>query len=206
MLTKLAALALVFASATASASSSATAPEHFARPAVTDMPVQYTPSRADVRAALVKRRAHNLAAFHAYWKGGVYPHNSYRVGPLNVWRDDNGHFCAAATMIDKDGQHELAEQTANTNVNIRLLDVTSGPLLDWMLTSGLTIEDIDKIQAPAIMPQRVDPQTLAAEDAKLKSGYIATEKYLAKHAAEDLDIATTRLLDHPDLARSLVAA
>lgn len=204
MLTKLAAFALIFASATASAS--ANAPEHFARPAVPDIAVQYTPSRAEVRAALVKRRAHNLAAFHAYWTGGVYPHNSYRVGPLNVWRDENGHFCAAATMIDKDGQHELAEQTGNTNVNIRLLDVTSGPLLDWMLTSGLTIEDIDMIQAPAIMPQRVDAHTLAVEDAKLKKGYIATEKYLAKHAAEDLDTATTRLMDHPDLARALVAA
>jgi hypothetical protein len=173
---------------------------------VPDIAVQYMPSRAEVRAALAKRRAHNVAAFHAYWTAGVYPHNSYRVGPLNVWRDENGHFCAAATMIDKDGQHELAEQTGNTNVNIRLLDVTSGPLLDWMLTSGLTIEDIDMIQAPAIMPQRVDAQTLAVEDAKLKKGYIATEKYLAKHAAEDLDIATTRLMDHPDLARALVAA
>ena len=205
MLTKLATFALVFASATASASSSANAP-HFAQPPVADAPVQWTPSRAEVRAALVKRRAHNLAAFHAYWTGGVYPHNSYRVGPLNVWRDENGHFCAAATMIDKDGQHDLAEQTANTNVNIRLLDVTSGPLMDWMLTSGLTIEDIDMIQAPAVMPQRVDAQTLAKEDAKLKTGYIATEKYLSRHAAEDLDIATTRLMDHPDLARALVSA
>ena len=204
MLTKLASFALIFASATASAS--ANAPEHFAQPPVPDMPVQWTPTRAEVRAALAKRRTHNVAAFHAYWTGGVYPHNSYRVGPLNVWRDDSGHFCAAATMNDKDGQHDLAEKTANENVNIRLLDVTSGPLMDWMLTSGLTIEDIDMIQAPAIMPQRVDAQTLAKEDAKLKKGYIATEKYLAKHASEDLDTATTRLMDHPDLARALVSA
>jgi len=206
MLTKLATFALVLASATASASSSANAPAHFAQPPVTDMPVQWTPSRADVRAALAKRRAHNLAAFHAYWTAGVYPHNSYRVGPLNVWRDEAGHFCAAATMIDKDGQHQLAEDTATTNDNIRLLDVTTGPLLDWMLTSGLTIEDVDMIQAPMVMPSRVDTQTLAKEDAKLKKGYIATEAYLKKHAAEDLDIATTRLMDHPDLARALVAA
>lgn len=203
MLTKLAALALVFASATATAS--ANAPEHFARPAVVDA-VPDMPSRADVRAALAKRRAHNLAAFHAYWTGGVYPHNAYRVGPLNVWRDKNGHFCAAATMIDKDGHHELAEQTATTNNNLRLLDVTSGPLLDWMLTSGLTIEDIDRIQAPAVMPERIDSQTLATEDARLKKGYIATEAYLKKHAAEDLDIATTRLMEHPDLAWALVRA
>jgi hypothetical protein len=200
---KLAALALIFASATASAS--ANAPEHFARPAIVDV-VPDMPTRADVRAALAKRRAHNLAAFHAYWTLGVYPHNSYRVGPLNVWRDENGHFCAAATMIDKDGQHELAEQTATTNNNLRLLDVTTGPLLDWMLTSGLTIEDIDRIQAPAVMPAPIDPQTLAIEDAKLKKGYIATEAYLKKHAAEDLEIATTRLMEHPDLAWALVRA
>jgi hypothetical protein len=203
MLTKLAALALVFASATASAS--ANAPEHFARPATVDV-VPDMPSRADVRAALAKRRAHNLAAFHAYWTGGVYPHNSYRVGPLNVWRDENGHFCAAATMIDKDGQHELAETTATTNNNLRLLDVTTGPLLDWMLTSGLTIEDIDRIQAPAVMPARIDAHTLAIEDAKLKKGYIATEAFLKKHAAEDLEIATTRLMEHSDLAWALVRA
>ena len=200
---KLAALALIFASATASAS--ANAPEHFARPAIVDV-VPDLPSRADVRAALAKRRAHNLAAFHAYWTGGVYPHNSYRVGPLNVWRDENGHFCAAATMIDKDGQHELAETTAAANNNLRLLDVTTGPLLDWMLTSGLTIEDIDRIQAPAVMPAPIDAQTLAIEDAKLKKGYIATEAYLKKHAAEDLEIATTRLMEHPDLAWALVRA
>jgi hypothetical protein len=200
---KLAALALILASATASAS--ANAPEHFARPAIVDV-VPDMPSRADVRAALAKRRAHNLAAFHAYWTLGVYPHNSYRVGPLNVWRDETGHFCAAATMIDKDGQHELAEKTATTNNNLRLLDVTTGPLLDWMLTSGLTIEDIDRIQAPAVMPAPIDAQTLAIEDAKLKKGYIATDAYLKKHATEDLDIATTRLMEHPDLAWALVRA
>ncbi|HET9992330.1 MAG TPA: hypothetical protein VFQ65_27550 [Kofleriaceae bacterium] len=199
MLTKLLAFALVAATAT-SAGASANDPAHFAHP------VLALPSRADVTAALAKRRAHNLAAFHAYWTGGVYPHNTYRVGPLNVWRDENGHFCAAATMIDKDGQHELAEKTARSNNNLRLLDVTSGPLLDWMLTSGLTIEDIDRIQAPAVEPERVDPQTLAAEDAKLKKGYIATEAFLKKHAAEDLDIATTRLLENPSLAWALVAA
>ena len=198
-LTKLLAFAVVAATAT-SAGASANDPAHFAHP-VLDLP-----SRADVTAALAKRRAHNLAAFHAYWTGGVYPHNTYRVGPLNVWRDANGHFCAAATMIDKDGKHELAEQTANTNNNLRLLDVTSGPLLDWMLTSGLTIEDIDRIQAPAVMPAPIDPQTLAIEDAKLKKGYIATEAYMKKHAAEDLEIATTRLMEHPDLAWALVRA
>ena len=41
----------------------------------------------------------------AYRKAGVYPHNFVRSGPLNVWMDSEGHLCAAATMIDKDGKH-----------------------------------------------------------------------------------------------------
>ena len=211
MLTKIAALALVFSTTAASAGGFARPPHPTPVP-ITEEPIErppmpeLLPNRADVKAALAKRRVHNLAAFHSYWTGGVYPHNTYRVGPLNVWRDATGHFCAAATMIDKDGQHELAAKTGDANPYIRLLDTTEGPLLDWMMTSGFTIEEIDRIQAPAIEPERIDPQTLAAEDAKLRKGYIATEAFLKKHAAEDLETATTRLMQNPSLAWSLVRA
>jgi hypothetical protein len=184
----------------------------FAKPASEDRaeaprmmrPVPPPPNRDDIKIALAMRREHNLAAFHAYWQGGVYPHNTYRTGPLNVWRDAEGHLCAAATMISKDGHDDLAQATANTNNNIRLLDVTQGELLDWMLTSGLTIEDIDMIQMPAMQPIQVDQKTLAAEDAKLLKGYKATEIYLKKHVKDDLEMATARLLEHPELARQLL--
>jgi len=204
MLTRIAALAIAF---TASANAGG-----FAKPASEDraeaprMIQPPTPDRDAVKAALAKRRTHNLAAFHAYWTGGVYPHNTYRDGPLNVWRDENGHLCAAATMISKDGHDDLAQKTANTNNNIRLLDVTKGELLDWMLTSGLTIEDIDMIQAPAIEPPHVDQKTLAAEDAKLLKGYKATEIYLKKHVKDDLEMATDRLLERPELAWGLLGS
>ena len=134
----------------------------------------------------------------------MYPHNTYRAGPLNVWRDAEGHLCAAATMISKDGHDELALATAKINNNIRLLDVVDGPLLDWMLTSGFTIEEIDRIQLPGFEPPIVDQKTLAAEDAKLKTGYTATEAFLKKHVKEDLDTATDRLLADPALAWQLV--
>jgi hypothetical protein len=185
----------------------------FAKPASEDRaeaprmmrPVPPPPNRDDIKIALAMRREHNLAAFHAYWQGGVYPHNTYRTGPLNVWRDAEGHLCAAATMISKDGHDDLAQKTADSDNNIRLLDVTKGELLDWMLTSGLTIEDIDMIQAPAVMERpRVDAQTIAAEDAKLLKGYKATEIYLKKHVKDDLELATARLLERPELARQLL--
>lgn len=168
-------------------------------------PVPEAPDRASVRLALEHRRAHNLASFKQYIQTGVYPHNTYRDGPLNVWFDASRHYCAAATMIVKDGHQDLAARTAATDNNIRLLDVTDGPLLDWMLTSGFTIEEIDRIQEPGFAIE-APVRDFAAEDAKLKRGYTATVAYLRAHRAADLDKATDRLLKHPDLAWQLVEA
>ena len=200
MLTRLAALAIALTT-TATAGGFA----HPTHPTEPDpIAVRAAPSRKAVRDALAKRREHNRAAFHAYVMRGVYPHNTYRTGPLNVWRDADGHLCAAATMISNDGHDDLAQATAKANNNIRLLDVVDGPLLDWMLTSGFTIEEIDQIQEPGFEPQIVNPKTLAAEDAKLKQGYTATEAFLKRHVKADLDTATDRLLANPALAWQLV--
>src|SRR5687767_4723952 len=48
-------------------------------------------TRAQVRAALVKARATNLARFRAYQKKGVFPNNTYTPGKLNVWIDEDGN-------------------------------------------------------------------------------------------------------------------
>ncbi|MEO8844484.1 MAG: hypothetical protein ABI591_21025 [Kofleriaceae bacterium] len=200
MLTRLAAIALALTT-TASAGEVARPPQ---ATEPNPIAVRAAPSRKAVREALAKRREHNQAAFFAYVARGVYPHNTYRTGPLNVWRDANGHLCAAATMISKDGHDELAQQTAQANNNLRLLDVVDGPLLDWMLTSGFTIEEIDRIQLPNMEPPIVSPRTLAAEDAKLKKSYTATEALLKKQVKADLDTATARLLANPTLAWQLV--
>ncbi len=167
------------------------------------------PDRAAVRKALAARRDHNRAAFRAYWTAGVYPQNTERVGPLNVWRDANGHLCAAATMIDKDGKHDLVMATAKSNNHIRLLDVTDGPLLDWLMTSGLTLEEIDRIQAPMVRPPPRPEQTAqemaAAETKRLKDGYVATDQYLIDHEKAGLDEAVARLMTNPALAKKLLA-
>jgi hypothetical protein len=170
--------------------------------------VQAAPDRAEVRKALEKRRAKNLAAFRAYRKAGVYPHNTFRPGPLNVWRDASGHLCAAATMIWADGQHDLVDDTATDDNQIRLMNVTDGALLDWILTSGFTVEEIDMIQAPMVYPGgegRWQPRDFTAEDAKLKAGYARTDAYLVKHNKRGLDTALDRLMRNPGLARTLVA-
>ena len=128
-------------------------------------PRKVAPDRAAVRKALDKRRAKNLAAFRAYRKAGVYPHNTFREGPLNIWIDLDGHLCAAATMIAKDGKQKLVDDQAGIDNQIRLMNVTKGPLLDWILTSGFTIEEIDRIQAPMIYPDEGRFRDFTGEDA-----------------------------------------
>ena len=207
MLTRLAACFVSFGLLTGAASATgfSQAPVEDARVA---LPVRM-PDRAEVRKALEKRRAKNLAAFRAYRKAGVYPHNTFRFGPLNVWVDADGHLCAAATLIAKDGKKDLVDQQAGIDNQVRLMNVTKGPLLDWIMTSGFTIEEIDMIQAPMVYPGEGpwdddQPRDFTAEDAKLKAGYARTDAYLVKHAKKGLDTAVDRLMGNPKLAIALV--
>ncbi|MFT3693594.1 MAG: hypothetical protein QM831_10675 [Kofleriaceae bacterium] len=176
------------------------------------MDVVTPPSRALVRKKLAEHRKHNLASFHTYVTRGIYPHNTKRPGPLNVWLDDSGSYCAAATMILNDGHQDLVEQTAKTNNHVRLIDVDDGPLMDWMLTSGLTLEDVDRIQEVAVgldgqIEQDnyvIEPRVWTAEELRLKKKYVATEAALAKQTDADLDLAADRLMAYPQLAWKLV--
>ena len=176
---------------------------------VTALPMRVSPDRAEVRKALEKRRAKNLKAFRAYRKAGVYPHNWVRSGPLNVWIDPDGRLCAAATMISKDGKHKLVLEIGATDNNIRLLNVTEGALLDWMLTSGFTIEEIDAIQVPGFGMEDWERQRRrefdwAGEDDRLRKAYAKTDAALVKNQKSSLDLAVNRLLQNPDLAWKLV--
>jgi hypothetical protein len=183
------------------------------------MKVEEAPTydRATVRAMLAEIRAHNLAAFHAYATAGVYPSNVYKPGALNVWRDQDGHFCAAATIIRASGEIELTDRVAEQTNFIRLADVTSGPLMDWMLTSGLTQEELVAIQKPFMpvvdkpVPAPVQTVTLdaklrAAETTRLRKVYAQVERQLAKSEKQSLDTATDRLMKHPALIEKLAEA
>ena len=168
--------------------------------------------RAQVRAALAARRAQNLALFHAYRTAGVYPHNFVQAGTLNVWLDPEGHLCAAATIINNSGNTDLAMSVPSMNNYLKLIDVTEGPLMDWILTSGFTQDEIAMIQEPfvGVRPQPIaeppDGQRLA-EDARLAKRYAVVEKTLKKQRKASLDAAVDRLIsENPELAASLVAS
>jgi hypothetical protein len=168
--------------------------------------------RAKVRAKLAANRADNLARFRAYQAAGVFPHNTYQPGKLNVWIDEDGRICAAATIIKASGQAALVARIGEQDNFIKLADVRSGPLMDWILTSGLTQDEIAAIQEPfdgpdgRRMPMRV-VRSWDAEDARLRAKYKQVDAQIVNDQARSLDAATDRLIrTNPALAKQLIGA
>lgn len=173
--------------------------------------------RDTVRAQLAAARAANLARFRAYQRKGVFPNNTYAGDKLNVWRDDAGNLCAAATIINASGEVDLVEQVAGEDNFIRLGSVTSGPLMDWILTSGLTQAEIAAIQEPFSPVMRrgrepgfdpspivaVEPNLRRAEDLRLARKYREVEAMIVRNQTASLELAVDRLMARPALARRL---
>ncbi|MBS1118159.1 MAG: hypothetical protein H6Q90_387 [Deltaproteobacteria bacterium] len=175
--------------------------------------------RASVRARLVANRAANLSRFRSYQNRGVFPNNTYSASKLNVWHDEAGHLCAAATIIKASGQDDLVVQVAEQNNFIRLADVTHGPLMDWILTSGLTQAEIAAIQAPfrpvsnrpVMQPEPDDPVLVDAgmrrrEDQRLLAKYRQVDARIVKDQKQSIELAVDRLMKRPDLARQLLGS
>ena len=172
------------------------------RPALSDA------ARQRLRAVLGKRRDQNLRAFAGYVRRGVFPHNFENDGRLNVWRDREGHLCAAATMISRSGAKKLVAKVGRTDNFIRLADVTDGPLLDWILTSGLTHAEVVAIQEPFMGPEPGEPARdwRTAEDARLRARYAEVQAQLAADRDASLDAAIDALALRPELIAKLIGA
>jgi hypothetical protein len=154
--------------------------------------------RARLRARLLENRRANIARFHAYRIAGVYPSNVFTSSVDNIWRDQQGHFCAAATIIRASGELELVDQIAEENNFFRLADVSQGPVMDWILTSGLTQAELVMIQKPTV---GIDPKLRAAETRRLASLYRDIERKLLAKQRANLDLAVDRLMRQPHLAQ-----
>jgi hypothetical protein len=167
---------------------------------------------------LARNRSANLARFRSYQRDAVFPNNTYSPGKLNVWRDGEGHLCAAATIIRASGKVALVDEIARTQNFIRLGDVRGGAVMDWILTSGFTQDEIAMIQEPfeGVVDGEQEPgpgrarisQPLrGAEDVRLSAIYRRVEVALIKNERASLAAAADRLLQqHAGLAARLLAA
>ena len=132
--------------------------------------------------------------------------------PMGVWIDEEGHMGAAATMIFKSGAKNLVRKVGRTNNFIRLGEVTEGPVMDWILTSGLTQTEVATIQEPFMGRPEPEPQepviTVAQwrtqEDARLKARYAEVLDILAADPDASIEAAIDTLAARPDLVAKLL--
>jgi len=184
----------------------AVAPTHVApaRPVAAE-PAPAQIDRAALRAKLAERRTITMSHFLAYREARVYPVNTFG-GTRHVWQDVNGNLCAAATLISYDWGRASTENVGKENLQIALAKVTSGPLADWILTSGLTHHEIVAIQVPGsdLFPEQPEVKP-DPENQRLYGIYLDVERQLTGLGDESLDAATDALMKRPDLARELLA-
>jgi hypothetical protein len=203
-------IALLSVSAAACATAAAPAAEPQPVPVV-----HCSPSDSDLRAALIARRSHHLDVLRAYREAGVFPINTTIPGEGHFLIDDLGTLCAVANLIAQDGNRDLIVVASRTDNALLFGNVKSGPIHDWILTSGFTQEEIARIQAPApyvgeqptIRPDdpvqpNPEPSPIELANAKVSAYLLAIEAELRENAG--IDTALARLQAHPDLMAAVL--
>ncbi len=163
--------------------------------------------RARVRADLASARRRHLGMLVRYAQAMEFPLNTVQPGMLNVFVDAQGHICAAANLIARDGERDLVDETARTTNFVRLVEVQDGPLLAWMLRSGFTQEEIGQIQEPYAFVEPEEPtfqRELEDEKRRVRGVLLGVARRLQRQSEASLEVATDRLVAamHADAARS----
>jgi hypothetical protein len=107
-------------------------------------------SEAALRSKLATHREQQIERLHAYAALGQFPHNFTSPTDLHMFRDAEGRYCAVANLVHQDGRDDLVEQTVREHNDLAVHDVTDGPMKAWILESGLTQEELERIQLPAM--------------------------------------------------------
>lgn len=168
------------------------------------MPKEIVVERGALRAKLAERRAATIAHFIAYRDARTYPINELPGGGFrHVWIDPAGNLCAAATLISKDWGRDATIAVGRENLELKIADVTKGPVLDWILTSGLTRAELVAIQVPGFEWQG-DMQR-DNEINRLFALYQDVERQIRSLDKANLELAVDELMKNPALAKQLLS-
>jgi hypothetical protein len=152
------------------------------------------------RTELATHRKLQIQRLHAYMLAAKFPHNpSASKAPIHMFRDDDGNRCAVANLIFEDGHVALVDRMAKEHNDVVVADETAGPLHDWVLTSGLTNEEVRRIQGVGFPGEGglfapgggVVPSVLARLD--LQAHLQTVEQELVDATEASLDVALQRL-------------
>jgi hypothetical protein len=161
---------------------------------------------AALRAKLADHRKLQIARLHDYSAAGIFPLNLTTAPELHMLKDAQGTYCAVANLVVLDGLRDVIDATSKTHNDLLFADVNDGQLYSWILTSGLTREEIAAIQfpsspvieigdvgAPTPVPPQVVPSKQTESIAKLRKHFAEMEVLLTTSTDASLDVAATRL-------------
>jgi hypothetical protein len=161
---------------------------------------------ASSRDDLAQRRTQQIQRLHDYRVAAVFPTDN-RGMYLSVFRDQRGRPCPMAALIEQSGGRGLVDWVVADNNQLRLADVHDGPLMDWMVNSGLTQEEVELVQgALTIDEMRGMQQYFTEPTLTVTAEVILTarreivrrlediEARLVAETSHSLDLATGRLV------------
>lgn len=161
-----------------------------------------------IRAKLATHREEQIARLEAYAAAGTFPLNVTSAAPLHQLKDASGTYCAVANLAVKDGLQDVIDAESKTHNDLLFGELKDGQLYSWILTSGLTQEELAQIQAPAPyvgdgemgpipqpMPGPVPTVPAKELQAKLdlQAHFRAMEAQLTANTDASLDVAANRL-------------
>ena len=104
------------------------------------------PVFGDDRAA---NRAFLLDQLHDYAVAGDFPRNTDTPDSKQLYfLDPEGRPCAVAFLMIQSGYGDAVEDIARTNNAVKVTPHTRGAIAEWISRSGLTVQDVMKIQEP----------------------------------------------------------
>lgn len=109
------------------------------------------------------QRAQRLADLQFYAASGRFPQHD-EPGWHHQFLDSNDVPCAVASLIWTSGHEGLVRQTARTHNDVVVSEIDDGPIVDWVHTSGLTMEEIAIIQEPGWSGNRFVREPIVVAD------------------------------------------
>jgi hypothetical protein len=149
------------------------------------------------RRTLADHRKEQITRLHDYAIAGVFPENPVASSPpVHMFKDPQGRRCAVANLIHLDGLDDVVDRMVVEHNDVVVADQDSGPLHDWVLTSGLTNEEVRRIQGAGFGGMGFGDAKAAkrvAEQMATQDRLAAIEKELVEATDASVEIALGRL-------------
>lgn len=147
------------------------------------------------RSALSDQRERMIERLNAYWTRGDFVQNPDPAGgPGHFILDGRGKPCPLASIIIDSGRRDLVEEAARTNNGVKVADLTEGPLVAWILQSGLTQEECILIQRPSKSGADIARPVRDTEQRRLAAELELVERTIRMNTEASLTLSVKRMI------------